>query len=367
MQNLPKELRFKIRNTTDRDINDVTLALYNMAIDESAWDTDIVNQNKDGIIIESDIEGLSFEALIALCQGRAFHCNLIIDKAIPYRLIHRYDVGVEADQDIRHVLPVFESIDSSMAGSNNAGAAPTTFNRINTAPQNSKKVVGVKIDVTPYVWISLRFDGVLANSEVIVTLADIQEDSELLDMPPVMQHAADVKSLGIPYSICVQNHSNKVIKDFRIFHAVTALYNNSPLVANDANGITVKTKEGVVLSTISSNDSRRSYHEILNNSNVRPFDVVFTQLTSANKLQLVQQVTYVTADSCGQYKSRIINKKDSYQRLVCDDGTAVDIANGVNNIIYNYRMDGLSRLEFDLLPETEVTINVYPRLELSKP
>jgi hypothetical protein len=144
-----------------------------------------------------------------------------------------------------------------------------------------------------------------------------------------------------PYIITVSNASNAAV-DIDVFGAYIYLNN-----AGFSNGsLTVSNV------TITSNLSNVTYFNLLNQSSISPFTIGNTLISSVNgtSSQVLAPITLTTQDANGNQAVKILTPViDPYQQQ-----------SGVIELKQPFRIDGFTKLTFQMFASTSVQFQFYP-------
>ena len=144
-----------------------------------------------------------------------------------------------------------------------------------------------------------------------------------------------------PYIITVSNASNAAV-NVDVFGAYVYLNN----AGFSAGSLTVNNV------TITSNLSNTTYYNLLNQSSVSPFTIGSTLISSVNGTtsQVLQPITLTTQDANGNQAVKILTPViDPYQQQ-----------SGVIELKQPFRIDGFTKLTFQVFAATSVQFQFYP-------
>lgn len=144
-----------------------------------------------------------------------------------------------------------------------------------------------------------------------------------------------------PYIITVSNASNAAVS-IDVFGAYIYLNN----AGFSAGSLTVSNV------TISSGLSNTTYYNLLNQSSVSPFTVGSTLISSVNGTtsQVLQPLTLTTQDANGNQAIKVLTPTiDPYQNQ-----------SGVIELKQAFRIDGFTKLTFQIYASTSVQFQFYP-------
>ena len=144
-----------------------------------------------------------------------------------------------------------------------------------------------------------------------------------------------------PYIITVSNASNAAV-NVDVFGAYVYLNN----AGFSAGSLTVNNV------TITSNLSNTTYYNLLNQSSVSPFTIGSTLISSVNGVtsQVLQPITLTTQDANGNQAVKILTPViDPYQQQ-----------SGVIELKQPFRIDGFTKLTFQVFAATSVQFQFYP-------
>ena len=156
---------------------------------------------------------------------------------------------------------------------------------------------------------------------------------------PQMASAGMMRSQ--PYIITVSNASNAAVS-VDVFGAYIYLNN----AGFSAGSLTVNNV------TITSNLSNTTYFNLLNQSSVSPFTIGSTLISSVNGTtsQVLQPITLTTQDANGNQAVKILTPViDPYQQQ-----------SGVIELKQPFRIDGFTKLTFQMFASTSVQFQFYP-------
>lgn len=144
-----------------------------------------------------------------------------------------------------------------------------------------------------------------------------------------------------PYILTVSNASNAAVT-IDVFGAYIYLNN----AGFSSGSLTVSNV------TITSNLSNVTYYNLLNQSSFSPFTIGSTLISSVNGVaaQVLQPITLNTQDSNGNQAIKILTPTiDPYQNQ-----------SGIVNLKQPFRVDGFTRLTFQIFASTSVQFQFYP-------
>lgn len=144
-----------------------------------------------------------------------------------------------------------------------------------------------------------------------------------------------------PYILTVSNASNAAVS-IDVFGAYVYLNN----AGFSAGSLTVSNV------TISSGLSNTTYYNLLNQSSVSPFTVGSTLISSVNGTtsQVLQPLTLTTQDANGNQAIKVLTPTiDPYQNQ-----------SGVIELKQAFRIDGFTKLTFQIYASTSVQFQFYP-------
>jgi hypothetical protein len=158
---------------------------------------------------------------------------------------------------------------------------------------------------------------------------------------PAMAPVAAGMMRSQPYIITVSNASNAAV-NVDVFGAYIYLNNGG----FSAGSLTVNNV------TITSNLSNTTYYNLLNQSSVSPFTIGSTLISSVNGTtsQVLQPITLTTQDANGNQAVKILTPViDPYQQQ-----------SGVIELKQAFRIDGFTKLTFQMFASTSVQFQFYP-------
>jgi hypothetical protein len=158
---------------------------------------------------------------------------------------------------------------------------------------------------------------------------------------PAMAPVAAGMMRSQPYILTVSNASNAAV-NVDVFGAYVYLNNTG----FSGGSLTVNNV------TITSNLSNTTYYNLLNQSSVSPFTIGSTLISSVNGTtsQVLQPITLTTQDANGNQAVKILTPViDPYQ-----------LQSGVIELKQAFRIDGFTKLTFQMYANTSVQFQFYP-------